>query len=136
MKINVRQPVLDYEGKPLMVNKTNPDGSMIRDKDNNVVQEQETLRSYMVLSLNNLARGETEEFTPEQKAKIYSLTTKIYKSKEVTFSSDDIVFIKERVGKVYGPLVFGRICDMLEQRKISLPDMSEGSEKKDDNATE
>ncbi len=29
MRLNVTQPVLDYEGKPLMVNQTNTDGSPV-----------------------------------------------------------------------------------------------------------
>jgi hypothetical protein len=32
MRLNVTQPVLDYEGKPLMVNQTNADGSPVLGK--------------------------------------------------------------------------------------------------------
>jgi hypothetical protein len=35
MRLNVKQHVLDYEGKPLMANKTNPDGSPVLDKITN-----------------------------------------------------------------------------------------------------
>ena len=101
MRINVKQPVLDYEGKPLMVNKTNADGSPVLGEDHRPVQEPEQLRSYLALALNNTAQDEKEVFTPEQKTKIYALTTKLYSKKEVDLTLDDRAFLKERVGKVY-----------------------------------
>jgi hypothetical protein len=58
-----------------MTNVTNPDGS-----GNRAIQEPELLRSYLAVALNNAAQGE-ETFTPEPKAKIYELTTKLYKKK-------------------------------------------------------
>ena len=56
MRLNVKQHVLDYEGKALLTNKTNTDGSPVLDGNNRPVQEPETLRSYLVLALNNKAR--------------------------------------------------------------------------------
>jgi hypothetical protein len=122
MRLNVKQHVLDYEGKPLMTNKTNPDGSVVLGDDNRPVQEPELLRNYLAVALNNAAQSENEIFTPEQKAKIYELTTKLYKRKEVDLTLDDRSFLKERVGKVYGPLIYGRICDILEEKEPELPD--------------
>src|SRR4029453_19240298 len=106
MRLNVKQHVLDYEGKPLMTNKTNPDGSGVLGEDNRPIQEPELLRNYLAVALNNAAQGENEAFTPEQKAKIYELTTKLYNNKEVDLTLDDRWFLKERVGKVYGPLIW------------------------------
>jgi hypothetical protein len=83
-----------------MTNVTNPDGS-----GNRAIQEPELLRSYLAVALNNAAQGE-ETFTPEPKAKIYELTAKLYKKKEVDLTLDDRSFLKERVGKVYGPLIY------------------------------
>jgi hypothetical protein len=121
MRLNVKQYVLDYEGKPLMTNKTNPDGSVVLGEDSRPIQEPELLRNYLAVALNNAAQGE-EVFTPEQKAKIYELTTKLYKKKEVDLTLDDRAFLKERVGKVYGPLIYGRICDILEENEPELPE--------------
>ena len=78
-------------------------------EDNRPVQEPELLRNYLAVALNNAAQSENEVFTPEQKAKIYELTTKLYKRKEVDLTLDDLSFLKERAGKVYGPLIYGRI---------------------------
>jgi hypothetical protein len=83
MRLNVKQHVLDYEGKPLTTNKTNPDGSLVLGEDNRPVQEPELLRNYLAVALNNATQGE-EVFTPEQKAKIYELTTKLYKKRKST----------------------------------------------------
>src|SRR6476620_6884579 len=60
MRLNVKQPVLDCEGKPLMVNQTNADGSLVIGEDHRPVQVPETLRSYLVLALNNKAQTESE----------------------------------------------------------------------------
>jgi hypothetical protein len=32
------------------------------------------------------------------------------------------LFLKEWVGKVYGPLIYGRICDILEEKEPELPE--------------
>jgi hypothetical protein len=121
MRLNVKQHVLDYEGKPLMTNITNSDGSVVLDDDNRPIQEPELLRNYLAVALNNAAQGE-ETFTPEQKAKIYELTTKLYKKKEIDLTLDDRAFLKERVGKVYGPLIYGRICEILEEKEPEVPE--------------
>jgi hypothetical protein len=43
MRINVKQHFLDYEGKPLMANKSNPDGSVVLGEDHRPIQEPELL---------------------------------------------------------------------------------------------
>jgi hypothetical protein len=129
MRINVKQRILDYEGNPILVNKTNPDGTPVLGEDHRPIQEPEMLRNYLALALNNTAQGENEVFTPEQKAKIYALTTKLYSKKEVDLTLDDRAFIKDRVGKLYGPLIYGRICDVLEgESSEPAPPSVEGSE--------
>ena len=74
MKLNLTQPVLNYEGQPLMVNKTNPDGSVVIGNDGRPVQEPETLRSYLVMLLNSKTKDET--IGAEESAKRYQLTNK------------------------------------------------------------
>ena len=39
MRLNVKQHVLDYEGKPLLTTKTHPDGSTVLDENDRPVQE-------------------------------------------------------------------------------------------------
>jgi hypothetical protein len=123
MRLNIKRPVLNYEGKPLLVNKTIPDGSPVLGEDHRPIQEPDQVRSYIALALNNTAQDEKEVFTPEQKTKIYELTTKLYPKKGSTgdLTHNDCAFIEERVGKVYGPLIYGRICDILEEREPVVP---------------
>ena|SRR5664280_2926927 len=128
MRLNVTQYVLDYESKPILVNKTNLDGSAILGEDHRPIQEPEMLRNYLALALNNTAQGDNEVFTPEQKVKIYALTTKLYSKKEVDLTLNDRAFLKERAGKVYGPLVYGRICDILEDVETMVPARDEADE--------
>lgn len=121
MRIKVTQPVLDYEGNPLLANKTNPDGSPVLGDDHRPVQEPETLRSYLVLALNNKARTETEPIGAEEAAKRYQLTTKLYAKNEVDLTLDECVLLKARVAAVYdSPLIVGRIGDVLEGRKVEV----------------
>jgi hypothetical protein len=41
-------------------------------------------------------------FTPEQKTKIYALTTKLYWKKEIDLSVDDRAFLKDAWGRCIG----------------------------------
>jgi hypothetical protein len=124
MRLNVKQHVLDYEGNPLMTNKTNSDGTPVFDEKNRPVQEPETLRSYLVTALNNKARTETEVTGTEQSAKLYQLSTKLFAKNEVDLTLPERTLLLERIGALYGdvPLVYGRICDILEEREPELPE--------------
>jgi hypothetical protein len=122
MRLNVKQHVLDYEGKPLLTNKTNSDGSPVLDENHRPIQEPETLRSYLVLALNNKARTETEALGAEESARRYQLSTKLYAKSEVDLTHAECVLLLERIAAIYdSPLVVGRIGDMLEGREITLP---------------
>jgi hypothetical protein len=129
MRLNVKQPVLNYEGKPTLVNKTNADGSPVLDKNHRPVQEPETLRSYLVLSLNNKAQTETEPIGAEELAKRYQLSTKLYAKSEVDLTHAECTLLQVRISAIYdNPLIVGRIGDMLEGRKIELPEEVEDDE--------
>jgi hypothetical protein len=122
MRLNVKQHVLDYEGKALLTNKTNTDGSPVLDGNNRPVQEPETLRSYLVLALNNKARNETEPLGAEEAAKRYQLSTKLYAKSEVDLTHAECTLLLERIAAIYeSPLIVGRIGDILEGREIWLP---------------
>jgi hypothetical protein len=89
MRLNVKQHVLDYEGKPLLTDKTNSDGSPMLDENHRPVKEPETLRSYLVLALNNKSRAETEPLGAEEAAKRYQLSTKLYAKSEVDLTHSE-----------------------------------------------
>src|SRR6478735_8738511 len=121
MRLNVTQPVLDYEGRPLMVNQTNADGSSVIGEDHRPVQVPETLRSYLVLALNNKAQTETEPIGTEQAAKRYQLSTKLYAGNDVELTHAECTLLQERVAAIYdSPLIVGRVGDLLEGRTIEV----------------
>ena len=126
MRLNVKQPVLDYEDKPLLVNKANPDGSPVLGEDHRPVQQQEQLRSYLVIALNNKAQSETEGTGAEELAKRYQLSTKLYAKNEVNLTNSECVLLEQRIVALYAhsPLIVGRISDILNEREISLPEDS------------
>jgi hypothetical protein len=95
MRIRVNTPVLDYEGKPV------PDG-----------KGSLTYQKVFAVALNTF--GEDDKPAPEQMAHIYSLSVKLYDNDEVELTLEDAALIKERVGKTFNPLVYGRSCDLLE----------------------
>lgn len=100
MKINLTQPILDYENKEI--------------KENDKIVD---LRQIFIGALNNSVVGDdgrAEVILAEDKAKIYQLSVKLYEANEVDLTIDDRSFIKERVGKLYTPIVYGRVCEILE----------------------
>ena len=98
MRIKLTEQLADYEGRKLL------DG-------NNPV----TFRRVFVTALN--AFGENERSSPEQMAMIYALSTRLYSANEIDLSLEEAALIKDRVGKTYNPLVYGRTCDLLEGNK-------------------
>lgn len=120
MKIDVRQKLLNYKGEPI------EEG------------ENKTFRDFLTIGLNNVLP--TETLTGEQKAKIYTITTKLYERRNVTLTLDERAFAKERVEKTLPPMHAGRIVDVLEERTAPpiLPDGAEddgvGSTENSDNA--
>jgi hypothetical protein len=123
MRLNVKQPVLDYEGNPLLANKTNPDGSAVIGEDGRPVREPETLRSYLVTALNNKTTSEHEPVPAEEAAKRYQLSVKLYAKNDVDLTLAEATLLQERVGKLYGdmPLIVGRIGDVLEGTSSPVP---------------
>ena len=72
------------------------------------------MRSYLVVSLNNKARTETEPTGAEELAKRYQLSTKLYAKNEVELSSKEVVLLQDRIAAIYGdsPLIHARIGDL------------------------
>lgn len=95
MRINVTQTITGYEGEELKEG-----------------EKAITYRAVFYQALN--AQLPDETLTAEQKAQIYQLTTKLFKSNDVNIGVTEAALIKERVGKAYGPLIYGRVCDLLD----------------------
>lgn len=97
MKIKVTEPLKDYEGNII----TGPDEQVF------------TIRNAMNQALNTLLAEEV--VTAEVKAKIYSISVKLWQNNEPDLTLDERVFIKERAGKISQPLVYGELCKILEE---------------------
>ena len=71
-----------------------------------------TFRTVFYGALNNFLPDERP--TNDLKAKCWGLMQKLFKDNEVNITSDEAALLKERVGLLYNPLVYGRVCDLLD----------------------
>lgn len=101
MKVSMKTVLNGYDGKALMVQ--DPGDEQAR---------QFTVRDAIVTSLNsNIA---DEVLTAEKKAKIFHLTSKIYKEQDVDLTLDELSFINERAGQVLAPIAYGRLMEVID----------------------
>jgi hypothetical protein len=73
------------------------------------------------LTLGDAAVNALESQTPDdakssgaEKFKLDELARKVYRNKDVTLSVEEIAIIKDRIGKVYGPMVVGAAWRILD----------------------
>lgn len=111
MRINVTAAIKNYEGE-------------IIKKDDKPF----TVRDALIIALNS--QMEKDIITAEDKAKIYQLSIRIYAGKEVDLTLDDRSFIKKRADKFLSPLVYGRICDILEDKPLEAQKVEKAPEVK------
>lgn len=97
MKINLLDVPKDYEGKDIVDSK----------------KKTLTYRDIFSTALNSQLANEI--MGAEEKAKIFQLSLKLYKDNEVDLTLDEKVLIKTRASKIWNPLVYGRICEILEE---------------------
>lgn len=97
MKIKIHEVVTDYEGKAITMP---PDDKAL---------------TYFDVFVNALNSQINAELIPaETKSKIYQLTKKLYSSNEPNLTTDQLTLIKERVGKGYAPMVYGKVCEVID----------------------
>lgn len=95
MTANVTQPIVNIEGIPF--------------KDG---EKDMTLRSILLTTLNY----EDQELpaSAEQKMRAYRLALEVLNKEEVSLQSEDVVFIKARLLKLWNAWIYGQVVDMLE----------------------
>lgn len=96
MKLNFSTPILDLEGKPCKVG------------------EKETTLGTVVIEALMAVFPDEQNLLGETKLKRFRLAEVAIKGGEQDLSVDDVSMIKALVGKAYGPLVVGRVYDMLD----------------------
>ena len=114
MRLNVMQTLKDYKGEPILNSK----------------DELTTLREVIYVACNTFATDE-KGMTAEEKSKLFQITTKVYEKNEVSFTVDQLAKIKDRVGKICPPLIYGRICEILD-KEDDLEDGGEAEESIED----
>ena len=110
MKIRINSILKNVYGEPLKSQrkKDRPKGS---DKPREF--EDMILKDVIVNSL--LGEFEGEKLTGEKKLERYRLAMKIQDTKtEIDLASEDIVLIKDLIGKSWSPLISGQAWEMIE----------------------
>jgi hypothetical protein len=106
MIIKVTDQILNLEGNPIEAISSSGEG----DKGEKTFV---TYRTVISNALNNFNQSETP--TAEYKNKSWQIMKKLYDSDEVNLTVDDMAHIKERVGKIYSPLIYGRVSEIFEK---------------------
>ena len=101
MKINVLQPLKDYEGNPLLDKNT---------------KKPVLLRDIIVRALNHTLNGE-KPGSAEEKTKLYQLSVKVQTTKEVDLTAEEISKIKANTAELFSPLIAGQTCLILEGKE-------------------
>lgn len=116
MKLNVTQSVKEY------------DGTDIKDP---ATQKPAALRLFLVNALNSNPEPGQPPLTAEKKERIYRISTKLWAGNEVDLTADERAFIVERVGEAFGPLLYGRVSDLVmgDEPSVPLPDPADKKKK-------
>jgi hypothetical protein len=117
MKIKIDQPIKDFAGKPIEAEK-NP---ATRGRDGIVtpaVMEIVTFRTIIEQSLN--AQSDAHPLTAEKKLQAFQIGVKLFTKKleQYDLTVDQASFLKERIGLFYGPVVYGRFLELIEDETI------------------
>ena len=98
MKINLTTNLLDENKNPIK-----------KDKETDII-----VKDVLINSLISMVNGD-EKLDGANKYEYYKLFKKIdEQEKELEIEAEEIVKIKERVGKVYNVLIVGQVYDILE----------------------
>lgn len=95
MKVNVTETLKNFKNEDI--------------RDGN---ETLTYRNVFYVALNQFLPEEKP--SGELKAKCFGIMQKFFLEDDVNLTSDEAALIKERVGKIYSPLVYGRVCELLD----------------------
>jgi hypothetical protein len=96
MKIDLSAKILDLKGKPL------PDAD-----------EELTLGSVICAATINQTPDE-KDMKASDKVRLFQLAERAVVGGEQDFTLEDAAFVKERIGRMFGPLVVGRAYKLLE----------------------
>lgn len=109
MNIDITQQLKDLDGTPMTT------GKQMCPACGQVVGEDEplTVRVVAVKSLTAIFRDE-QGVAGDEKFKRYRLALRLTDEDEPDLKAEDVVLIKKVVGKMYGPVVVGRMWAILD----------------------
>jgi len=109
MKINVTQQLTELDGTPMVT------GRQICQVCGSVIGESEpmTIRLAATRALTAQYRDELD-LAGEEKVARFHLALRLTDETEPDLKAEDIVLIKSVVGKMYGPVVVGRVWNILD----------------------
>lgn len=117
MKLDLSTKVVDYEGKVITQPAPPKPG---QPPTPGAAEEELNFRTVINAAVNNETPGQPP-LPAEQKAKVYQISTKIWRKWKVDLTHDDCAFIKERAGITLNALLYGRLDDFLEGKESELP---------------
>ena len=110
MKIKINSILKNVYGEPL---KSQRKEVLPKKSDKTPGFENMTIKDVIVNSL--LGEFEGEKLTGEQKLERYKLAMKIQEAKvEIDLVTEDVVLIKDLIGKSWSPLISGQAWEMIE----------------------
>lgn len=112
MLIDFDKKILNLNGKKILQN-----------SDKGIPEPLNAVR----IASDALMRFEDKE-KADEKLKKFNLGMKINKDIIVDLKAEEIVLLKETIGKHYAPVVVGRMYEILENEDVKKDDKSKGSE--------
>ena len=106
MKINFNEPFVDLSNEPIIektqIGKETKDVTII-------------LKAICTTAL--LALQEKENLSGEEKVKRYELAKRIFAGGEINLKTEQIVLLKDLIGKSFTPIIVGQAFRMLEGKR-------------------
>jgi len=109
MKIDVTQQIMQLDSSPIVTGKQTcaACGQVVGD------EEPMTARMVATRALTSVLRGE-QDLPGEEKVTRFQLALRIMNEDEPDLKVEEIVLVKKVVGKMYGPLIVGRMWAILD----------------------
>jgi hypothetical protein len=98
MIVNVTEPVLDYEGKP------------VKDGDKDLLWKEVIYQALNAILPN-------EQQTVEDKTQCYRLTTRCFQTDQPDFTLEERLFIIAKIQRIYSPLVAGKAQEFFDKQE-------------------
>lgn len=112
MKVNFETILTTLDNEPIQIP---PEGQSTCQLCGHIKEPEDlTLEKVAIVSLFNVKQDESAD----NKLKRYILAQRIKQHPIVELSSEDITFIRKEVANAYGPLVYGRVSEILDPTEV------------------